>query len=165
MKHVLRALMVVVTLVTCVGCDQAAKAVARTHLSHTSSISLLGGSVSLQLAHNDGAFLGLGASLSPRMRQGLLSVGVGCMLVALLGYTILSSSLRPSQRFAFAIIAGGGIGNLLDRLMYGGYVVDFIHMGIGPLQTGIFNVADVLICIGVGVLLVQEFTHKSLKAD
>lgn len=156
--------MVAVTLATCVGCDQVAKAVARTHLTQTSAISLFGGSVSLQLAHNQGAFLSLGASMSPALRQGLLSTGVGCMLAALLAYTLMSSQLRPSQRFAFAVIVGGGIGNLLDRLRFDGYVVDFIHIGIGPLQTGIFNVADVLICIGVGVLLIEEFTHKAAMA-
>lgn len=150
-----------VTLVACVGCDQAAKAVARAYLTRDAATSLLGGSVNLQLARNQGAFLSMGASLSPGIRQALLSTGVGCMLAALLAYTLLSSQLRPAQRFAFAIIVGGGVGNLLDRLRYGGYVVDFIHIGIGPLQTGIFNVADVLICIGVGVLLIEEFANRS----
>jgi signal peptidase II len=50
---------------------------------------------------------------------------------------------------AFSLVLGGGLSNLLDRITYGGYVVDFIKLGIGPLQTGIFNAADVAITIGV----------------
>src|SRR5207249_7753307 len=46
-------------------------------------------------------------------------------------------------------ILGGGLSNLLDRVAYGGYVVDFINLGIGSLRTGIFNAADVAITVGV----------------
>jgi signal peptidase II len=48
-----------------------------------------------------------------------------------------------------ALIVGGGVSNLIDRLRYGGYVVDFLNVGIGPVRTGIFNVADMAIMVGV----------------
>jgi signal peptidase II len=47
------------------------------------------------------------------------------------------------------LIVGGGVSNLIDRLRYGGYVVDFLNVGIGSLRTGIFNVADMAIMAGV----------------
>ena len=49
---------------------------------------------------------------------------------------------------------------LIDRLTTGGWVVDFLNVGVGPLRTGIFNVADVAIMAGVVLLLVQG-TRKS----
>jgi signal peptidase II len=52
-----------------------------------------------------------------------------------------------------SLIIGGGFGNLLDRMLHRGAVVDFMNMGVGNLRTGIFNLADVAIVIGAGTLL------------
>lgn len=49
---------------------------------------------------------------------------------------------------AWSLVLAGGLGNLLDRLIYDGRVIDFMNLGIGSLRTGIFNVADVCITIG-----------------
>ena len=51
------------------------------------------------------------------------------------------------------MIAGGGISNWMDRARNGGSVVDFMNLGIGPVRTGIFNVADLAILVGIGFLL------------
>lgn len=61
----------------------------------------------------------------------------------------------------------GGLGNLLDRIMNDGRVIDFMNLGIGPLRTGIFNVADVCITIGVVLLIFQTvWPHQSpLQSD
>jgi signal peptidase II len=86
------------------------------------------------------------------------------MLVALLGYTLFSKSVTSSAIFAFALLLSGGVGNLIDRLMYDGYVIDFINIGIGPLRTGIFNVADIAVTAGVLILLVDSL-HEKNKAS
>ena len=49
----------------------------------------------------------------------------------------------------------GGIGNLIDRVFHGGLVIDFLNMGIGPVRTGIFNVADMAIMAGFALLILQ----------
>ena len=60
--------------------------------------------------------------------------------------------------WCYSLVIAGGIGNLIDRAIYG-YVVDFLWMGIpNGLGTNIFNVADVSIMIGVITLLVLHFT-------
>lgn len=74
------------------------------------------------------------------------------MLIALLGYILFSKAASPSSILAYALLLAGGLGNLIDRLMYGGYVVDFINIGIGPLRTGVFNVADVVVVVGALML-------------
>lgn len=50
-------------------------------------------------------------------------------------------------------LLAGGLGNLIDRLAHDGLVIDFINLGVGPLRTGIFNVADVAITGGGLALL------------
>jgi signal peptidase II len=54
------------------------------------------------------------------------------------------------------LVFAGGASNWVDRVVRGS-VVDFMNVGIGPLRTGIFNVADVAIMVGVAVLLLAGF--------
>ena len=65
-----------------------------------------------------------------------------------LSLLLLRSSLPMICFLALVLILAGGIGNLIDRLSNGGYVTDFICLGIGPIRTGIFNIADVAITLG-----------------
>jgi len=74
---------------------------------------------------------------------------VGVVLAALLAYLFVSKPQNPIVGASVALIVGGGVSNLIDRVRYGGYVVDFLNVGIGPLRTGIFNVADMAIMAGV----------------
>ncbi len=144
-----RFLLIFAILFSCVGCDQATKSVAKAYLSETQTIVLLGDTVRLQLAKNYGAFLSLGASLGEASRGTVMSVVVGLVLAALLAHLFVSKPENPVVGVAVALIVGGGVSNLIDRLRYGGYVVDFLNVGIGSLRTGIFNVADVAIMVGV----------------
>jgi signal peptidase II len=65
----------------------------------------------------------------------------------------LARRLRGRPALAgLGLIAGGSMSNLADRLV-GGHVIDFLYVGIGPLHTGIFNVADAAILAG-GILVV-----------
>ena len=50
----------------------------------------------------------------------------------------------------------GGLSNLVDRIAMGS-VIDFLNIGIGPIRTGIFNVADVAIMAGIALLLVDQY--------
>jgi signal peptidase II len=52
--------------------------------------------------------------------------------------------------------------NLIDRILYDGRVTDFLNFGIGPLRTGIFNVADVVGVIGAVLLFVQSATSNKV---
>jgi signal peptidase II len=156
-----RFALVFIVLVSCVGCDQTTKSVAQSLLPETEVWSFFGDTVRLQLAHNHGAFLGLGASLPADWREGFFSVGVGGMLLVLLGFTLFSKSASPVVILAFAMMFAGGVGNLMDRLMYDGYVIDFINIGIGSLRTGIFNVADIAVTAGVLMLIADMLYEKS----
>jgi signal peptidase II len=155
-----RALWVVATALGCVGCDQTTKLAARTLLQATEVKSLLGDTIRLQLAANSGAFLGLGDGMSTGWRQVLLSAGVGCMLLAVFWYALVARALKPVWVLTLALMFGGGLSNLLDRLRYGGYVVDFINLGVGPLRTGIFNVADMAIMLAATLTLYAALRER-----
>ncbi|MDQ6824320.1 MAG: signal peptidase II [Candidatus Eremiobacteraeota bacterium] len=61
----------------------------------------------------------------------------------------------PFVHVAFALIFGGAVGNIIDRLRFG-YVHDFIDLRVWP----VFNVADSAITVGVLLLLVQMLAHE-----
>jgi len=63
---------------------------------------------------------------------------------------------KPLEQWAYGLITGGVVGNLIDRMKYG-YVVDFIDWYIGEHHWPIFNLADSWICMGVGLYLLSQF--------
>jgi len=137
-----------------VGCDQATKAAAAEHLAGEPNIALFGGVVRVAYAENPGAFLGLGDQLPAGARVVLL-VGVNILILGALGWWAFRRQHGLLIRAAATLVIAGGLGNLIDRtLREGGRVVDFLVVGIGPLRTGVFNVADVAVMLGVGLLFV-----------
>jgi signal peptidase II len=63
---------------------------------------------------------------------------------------------------ALALLVGGGLSNWYDRLVNDGRVVDFMVLGIGRLRTGVFNVADIAIMLGIGLMLLGSRRGDSL---
>lgn len=156
MRIARRLTLILFVVATSVGCDRVSKNYAASRLSDTQVLSFLADSVRLQLAYNEGAFLSLGSSLSSPWRVAIFRAGVGCLLLALLAYAVFFAPPRPWSVAAVSLVLGGGLSNLLDRLVYDGRVVDFISIGIGTLRTGVFNVADVAITAGVVMIFIGE---------
>ena len=110
--------------------------------------------------HNTGAAFSIFASDSgwQRWPLTLISAGVGTTLI---GWLVRNAAKSPVLlNTAFAMIAGGAIGNLIDRLNQG-YVVDFILFHIGQWHYPAFNVADS--CITIGLILFLIETYRSSK--
>jgi len=151
--RILRVVLLAGTVVSTIGCDQATKHIARTHLAGSPPLTLLGGVVRIALAQNEGGFLSLGASLPSRLRTMLFLLGVGGALVLAAVYLIRAADLRFSALLCAWCLWAGGLSNLMDRVLFEGRVTDFMIVGLGPLRTGVLNVADVAIATG-GVFLV-----------
>ena len=155
-----RLLLLFAVLGLSVGCDQATKQLANATLKGAAMHSYLGDTFRLTWATNEGAFLSLGANLPDGMRFFILTVAVGLLLLGIVVFTALSKKLNPSQVSGYAMIAGGGLSNWVDRARNDGSVVDFMNMGLGPrLRTGVFNVADLAIIAGIGFLLYAGWVH------
>jgi signal peptidase II len=108
----------------------------------------------LQLVENPGSFLSLGAALPEHLRFGLFTAAVAMLLIGLV-WIAFFAGVGPVRFVALALVAGGGISNLIDRLLYHGLVTDFLNVGIGSLRTGIFNVADMAILAGALLLVLK----------
>lgn len=77
-----------------------------------------------------------------------LAVGIGAWLIA----AIVREKLHPLLYLAYDSILGGALGNLYDRIVHG-YVIDFIHWHYQGRSWPIFNIADVAITVGVGLMI------------
>ena len=142
-----------------IDCDQTTKSIASEQLPRGEIWSFLFDTIRVGYTENHGAFLSMGGSFSPELRYWLLVVGVGIFLGGLLIYLLLNKTLSAPAMAGFSFILSGGLSNFYDRLVNNGAVVDFLNLGIGNLRTGVFNVADVGIL--VGVLLVFFCRSKS----
>ncbi len=152
-------IMLVIAISATIGCDRVTKHVAATTLSEASSQSFLAGTFRLEYVENTGAFLGLGADWPLSVRTAVFSVGNGLLLLAVAVVAMRSRWPRRSL-VGVALFVAGGASNLVDRITYG-MVIDFMNVGIGPLRTGIFNVADMAIMLGAGICAVEA--HASAR--
>jgi signal peptidase II len=130
-----------------IALDQGTKALARRTLMNAEPVRR--GVLTLLHTENAGAFLSLGSELPPNVRHlifdGLVSIG----LIAA-AFVLFTGRMQPgADDVAIAFIIGGGVGNLIDRFRLAGRVTDFIYLQVGPLHTGVFNVADMAITGGV----------------
>lgn len=128
-------------------------------------LEIVGQWIQFNLAYNKGAAF----SMTPQKVLPFLNPTVFFTLMTLVAVTALAVlySKRPfphvSTRLGVALVISGGIGNLIDRWRLG-RVVDFISVGLPdmPWRWPTFNVADSLICIGVGLLVLADNLDVSL---
>ncbi|MEZ4700948.1 MAG: signal peptidase II [Rhodothermales bacterium] len=147
-----RYLLIAVVLTTSVGCDQATKYMAREQLQHQPMVSLLGDTVRLFYTQNPGIAMSIGAEWSDTGRFLLTVVLAGILLLGVLVGVLIKTPASPVALLGYSIILGGGVSNLLDRLLREHGVVDFMMLKLGFFNTAVFNVADMLILGGVALL-------------
>ena len=151
-------------LVGCIGCDQWTKQIAQERLKGQPPQSMLGDVLRLEYAENPGAFLGLGGEMSVAVRWTML-VGVNGVLAAAIGIFLARQKSRSVvQLVGCALLLGGAVGNLIDRLWFDCTVIDFLNLGVGPLRTGIFNVADMAIMAGGTLLVWHSYAPSGPRA-
>jgi signal peptidase II len=163
-RSIRRFIVVMLTLSCCVGCDQVSKSAARAMLHSGVTESLFADSLRFQLTENPGSFLSLGASLPEHLRFTLFTAAVAVILTGLVCAALFARRLNTARFVALAILAGGGISNLIDRLLNDGRVTDFLNVGIGSLRTGIFNLADMAILAGALLLVLKTRASAATPA-
>lgn len=107
----------------------------------------------LTYVHNTGAAF----SLFSGQRWMLVLIAAAISLAILV--MIYRNPQRKGENIAFALILGGALGNLFDRI-YHGYVIDFFDFYIGNWHYPIFNVADCAICLGFVLFLIMQFKRR-----
>jgi signal peptidase II len=88
-----------------------------------------------------------------------LPVLIACILI----YVIFAYKFPYAKRFALALILAGALGNLYDRVVYGN-VIDFLDFYYKSYHWPAFNVADISICVGIGLWFYQELFHGKQEA-
>ena len=117
-----------------------------------------------RLSMNPGSAFGLFGSLGPSFTRVFLSaIGV----VAVGGMIWMLKKSRPDQRilrWALALVAGGAVGNLIDRIYYS-VVTDFVLWKYKTHEWPVFNIADVVLVVGVGLMFIDiQKENKREKA-
>ncbi len=132
----------------------------------------------LSYHENPGAFMSMGANL-PEIWRTTLFVGLTSVFLLYLLFYLLTEEGFNFTALAFgSMMFAGGVGNLIDRIFFENGVIDFLNVGIGSLRTGIFNVADMAIMVGVFGLLIfgriapddepnhtEEETNETFESD
>ncbi len=145
-----------------IGCDQVSKNMVRKNISASEQIELVGKNFILTKVENSGAMLGFGSELSPILKLIFLQALPVLVLLVLLFRILRRSDMNKWLVFAFACVIGGGIGNLIDRIAHG-EVTDFFYIDLGGyFKTGIFNMADVSVTMGVLVILFLSIRYRKL---
>jgi signal peptidase II len=135
--------------------DRITKIIAVKYLDEHNPIVLLNNMIVFILAENTGAFLSLGKDWNIYIKYFVLLIIPIIVCVCGLFYLMFKET-KTYRIIITSCIIGGGIGNLVDRLLNGFKVIDFMNFGIGSIRTGILNVADLSVTFGVIILIVYE---------
>lgn len=128
--------------------DQLTKYLIRTNIDLNVSVPLIDGVFHITYIHNSGAAFSIFQN-----KTGFLIAMQLIVITAVLIYLFVKQKKDHwCLLVSLSLIAAGGVGNLIDRAR-NGYVVDFLDIRIWP----IFNVADISVCVGCGLLILYMF--------
>ena len=130
----------------CIAVDQMLKLLVVEYLKPDGIKTVISGLLSFEYVENRGA------AFSMLQNQRWLFVGITLIICALIIYALFRYAHHEFFSYAAsALIVGGGIGNLIDRVLHG-YVVDYIHVSF---FSAIFNFADCCVTVGTICLMIH----------
>jgi signal peptidase II len=160
MKAYLKISMIVAVLLAGCHSDVVTKHLATQSLKDQPAVPVISGYLDLNYTENEGIAFSMFGSLTPEVRRPILAGLQMLSTLVILGLIVVWRKKSFFVLLPFALFVSGGLGNLIDRLRYG-YVVDFIHFHIEDrFSWPVFNVADILISVGIGLLILQMLFRK-----
>ena len=158
-----RTLLILVLVILNIGLDQFSKFQVRERVVPGSRTEIIGKQLQLMNVENSGAFLSMGSDSNPTVKLIFLLIVPAIVLGVVLYYVITDKTLDKKSIIGFSCIAGGGIANVYDRLLFGS-VTDFLYMDFGGVfKTGVFNIADMSVTTGMILLLISSFINRPSK--
>lgn len=149
---------IIIVLIT-IFVDQFSKYLAFINLRNKEPIVLIENFLQLNYVENSGAAWGI------MKDQTFLLIAITIIVVAILGiYVRSNTTLTIPTLVSISLVAGGAIGNLIDRINMG-YVIDFIDVKFGTYNFPVFNFADIFIVSGVILMMVLIITNKFGKSE
>lgn len=143
--------------------DQWTKWLVETRLSDHATVEVVPNLLNFIHVRNTGVAFGLFASHGEATGTWILTLA-GLAALAFVGYYF--KTVAASDRLlltALALVLGGAVGNLVDRIMSGG-VTDFIDFYVGTYHWHTFNVADSAITIGIALMVLSTFRKEPERA-
>lgn len=153
--------------ITCfafISCDRITKDMAKKQLKDKAPITYLHDTIRLEYVENTGAAMSLGDDLPAKASFWLLRILPLAFLLGLFTYTLSNvQKMNPVKVFLLALLFSGGMGNIIDRILFNRHVTDFMNLGFYNIRTGIFNVADICITAGAIGLLFFYYDKRPTK--
>ena len=139
--------------------DQLTKTMVSSYVNTGETIPIIPGCLNLTLTYNRGVAFGLLADAPEGSRQ-LLIAGLTVLALGVVVWLLVKDYREHlGAQFALALIIGGAIGNVIDRIRFG-HVIDFIDAYYGYRHWPAFNLADSAICVGVVLLFLISFFSR-----
>ena len=147
-----------------VALDRATKLIVAKDIPLHDGIQVIPGFFRITHFENTGAAFGLFADSPGQWKIALLVLFSFAALIVVFAMLWRSKHVLPTTGIGLALILGGAVGNLWDRLI-SGRVVDFLLFYVGRYQWPAFNVADSAIVVGAGLLIIEILFVKSPAAE
>lgn len=146
-----------------IGLDQYTKQIIYNNFYLYESIPVIKGFFSITYILNPGAAFGFLANMSEKYRV-LFFVFITILAIGLVIYLLIKEKIFKLRSYAYTFILAGAFGNLIDRIWLG-KVIDFLDFYINDHHWPAFNVADISISVGVGLLLIDMIFCKRSSLD
>lgn len=146
--------------------DQATKlVVSKTVRPWSVGASFYGDAIRIVRVYNEGGLFSLGSTLPDPLRFTLFFALPLAFLAAFIAYSLKTDRFTRYQRWCLSGVAGGGLGNCMDRLIRGEGVLDFVDIRVyglfGLERWPVFNVADIAIVLSLALLLLSLMGRKN----
>jgi len=143
--------------------DQATKSLAAAKLRGNEDVTVIGGLLNFSYATNTGVAFSIGAGNGDLGAWGLSAIGIlaGALVVFFIWRT---PRIDDRMLGGLTLILGGIAGNVTDRIRFG-FVIDFIDVQFGNWHYPTFNIADMAICIGAGLIILDTFLSKKSQVE
>lgn len=152
-----KAALFVVVVASVVLADQATKWLVQSTLTLYEQVDIIGDYVRLTYIFNPGAAFGIHVGDYSRV----VFLGLSIVALGALGGMYWATPANDRSRLAaIALICGGAMGNLIDRLRSERGVVDFLDVGIGTIRWPVFNIADIAVTTGAVILALSLWNEE-----
>ncbi|MDD2469359.1 MAG: signal peptidase II [Bacilli bacterium] len=129
--------------------DQVIKIMVVKYLAPVSGLTVINNFLYFTYVENTGAAWGIFAGA----RWLLVTISI-LAIYAIIKYFLLDETITKIEFVGYILLLGGIIGNLIDRVLYG-YVIDYIDIRIGSYHYPVFNLADMVVVIGAGLIIIH----------
>lgn len=142
-----------------IALDRLTKMLAVTYIKNKPPVTYLFGTFKMIFVENTGAFLSMGSNWPVGIKYAVFIIIPLLFCIYGIYYCIFKSG-NLIVTILISTIIGGGLGNIVDRIIYDFHVIDFLNFGIMNLRTGVLNVADLSITFGAVIMFIYVYMEE-----